>query len=369
MKSVRKKFYTALALAVVLIILLVQMPKAYSAELTAQEKALSVIEDVIGLDLTKYKAQVSSYFSDSPDDYGGLIREDMMYTLESVGSKVEINFRFVNKTLWIVDITAYNGSLLSAYYAKQLPTSILDVIKVILQRLQTYFGASYVQAMRDSMATVTDINSVNATIGNMKRMVTVDTNIISPNATSTSTSIYFMYTLNGADSPKKVNVHFIDGVLTGFSDGWSLFKIGSESVNIQREEAERTAREQANNSTTAVLNFGNRPIRTDLHMLPREPFTLYPFWFVELPLDYPNSTITGWQVGIWADTGKIAYSHPTGILGTPPNIENFTEPSPDTESQSENTENSQLNTYIIAAIASLIVAVATAAVVLKKRGK
>ncbi|MEM2099373.1 MAG: hypothetical protein QXU99_06510 [Candidatus Bathyarchaeia archaeon] len=377
MSTSKKKLCVALALAVVLTVSLAQMPKAYSAELTVQEKAISAIKDVVGLDMTKYSVELSSYFSDRPDDYGGLLRENIMYTLESGRSKMEFSFRFVNGILWFVDINPYNSSLLSAYYAKQLPISILDATKVILQRLQTYSGASYIQPMRNSMDAVTDINSVNATIGNLKRLVTVNTNVVSHNTTSTSISIYFMYTINGADSPKSVNVHFRDGALTGFGDGWGLFKIGSESIKISREEAISIAREQANNATTATLNFGNRPLRADLHMFPREPFTLYPFWFVELPLDYPNSTITGWQVGIWADTGKIAYSHPTGILGNSPNAENpLTVPiptapptSPDTKPESENNENSPLNTYLIAVTVSIITVVAIATIVLKKRTK
>jgi len=370
----RNEFYSALALAIILAILFAQMPKVYSVELTVQEKALSVISDVVGLDVTKYDVKLSHYSSGFPDDYGGLAGEDMTYTLESAGSKVDVNLRFVNKTLWFVHLYSYNGSLLLAHYAKQLPTNILDATKVILQRLHTYSRASHLEMIRDSMDTVSDINSVNATIGNLKRLVTVKTNVISPNATSTRTSIYFKYTMNGADSPKSVNIHFKNGVLTGFGDGWNIFTIGNESVNISKEEAINIAREQANNSTTTKLNFGNHSVRADLHLSPREPFTLYPFWFVELPLYYPNSTITGWQLGIWADTGEIEYSHPTGVHGTVPLTENpsesptnpestSTEPSSDTQSQPETDD----NTCLVVMIVSIIAVVATAVVVKQKR--
>ena len=322
----RKRFWLILAAVIVATVILITSWAAstlplspdFPAELTVQEKALLVLTDVVGLDIAKYNCELSSYFSEYPDDYGGLVREDLMYTLELAGSKMQIDLRFVNKTLWSVNLYSYNNSMLSAHYVKQLPNGILDATKVILQRLQIFSDASYIQEMLSTMDTVADINSVNATIGNLKRQVIVNTELVYRNATSnytsTSTSIYFMYTLNDADSPKSVSVHFRDGALTGFGDGWKLFTVGSEIVNITREEAISIAREQANNSTTDPLNFGNRPVRADLHMLPREPFTLYPFWFVELPLDYPNSKITGWQVGIWADTGKIEYSHPTGIL-------------------------------------------------------
>ncbi|MEM3000413.1 MAG: hypothetical protein QXX34_07820 [Candidatus Bathyarchaeia archaeon] len=96
-------------------------------------------------------------------------------------------------------------------------------------------------------------------------------------------------------------------------------------------------------------------------MLSRNPFVLYPFWFVELPLNYPNSTITGWQVGIWADTGEIAYSHPTGILGTQPDIENTAE--------TLNIENAQLSHYIIIATVTIAIATVTVMVIFKKRNR
>ncbi|MEM3378896.1 MAG: hypothetical protein QW674_08160 [Candidatus Bathyarchaeia archaeon] len=311
------KFFVVLALVALFIVLLAQMFKVNS-DVAVQEKALSVIKDIVGLDVTKYNVELTSYFSDHPDNYGGLQREDVVYTLKAEGVKIEFSLRFVNKSLWFVAINPVNCSLLSAHYAKQLPTDILEITKAILQRLHTYSGEPHLQMLCDTMNKVADMSSVNATIGNLRRLVTINTNFISQNVTSTMISFYFMYTINNADSPKSVNIHFRDGALTGFSDGWYLFKIGSENIKISREEAIIIAQKEANKAATTELNFGNRSIRADLYMLSRNPFVLYPFWFVELPLNYPNSTITGWQVGIWADTGEIAYSHPTGILGTPP---------------------------------------------------
>ena len=185
-----------------------------------------------------------------------------------------------------------------------------------------------------------------------------------------------MYTVNGADSPKSVNIQFRDGALTAFSNGWKFFSVGNENVRISREEAISIAREQANNATTTPLKYADRPVRADLHLQPREPFTLYPFWFVELPLNYPNSTVTGWQVGIWADTGKIAYSHPTGIMGSIPNTDSF--PSAPTSTPlipsssppvQESNENQPITMYVIAVSAILSIIVAVAVVAVKRRLK
>lgn len=368
MSNVRKKIYVVLTITMVLTVIFAHTRETYSAELTIPEKALSIITDVVGLDTKKYDVELSSYFSDYPDEYEGRLQENIVYTLQSASSEIRVISTFVNKTLWYVDINTNTNSLLSEHYAKQLPTGVLDGTRELLQRLQLSTDASYIQEISSTLDSVSDVNSLNSTVGNLKRKVIVNTEVVYHNATlnytSLSTSIYFMCTVNDADSPKSVNIHFKDGALTGFSNGWALFTIGSESVKISKEEAINISREQADSLTAVVLNYGDRPIRAELHMFPRESFELYPFWFVELPLDYSNSTITGWQVGIWADTGKIAYSHPTGVLGS------SSIPTPEllpTDPQPEDTENGQLNTYIIIGIASVIVAVATIAVALKKR--
>ncbi|MEM3000412.1 MAG: hypothetical protein QXX34_07815 [Candidatus Bathyarchaeia archaeon] len=223
------KFFVVLALVALFIVLLAQMFKVNS-DVAVQEKALSVIKDIVGLDVTKYNVELTSYFSDHPDNYGGLQREDVVYTLKAEGVKIEFSLRFVNKSLWFVAINPVNCSLLSAHYAKQLPTDILEITKAILQRLHTYSGEPHLQMLCETMNKVADMSSVNATIGNLRRLVTINTNFISQNVTSTMISFYFMYTINNADSPKSVNIHFRDGALTGFSDGWYLFKIGSENI-------------------------------------------------------------------------------------------------------------------------------------------
>ena len=45
-----------LILMLILVFLLMQVPTAYSAELTVPEKTLAFLEDVVMLDMTKYNA-------------------------------------------------------------------------------------------------------------------------------------------------------------------------------------------------------------------------------------------------------------------------------------------------------------------------
>ncbi|HSV49667.1 MAG TPA: hypothetical protein VLH35_05070, partial [Candidatus Acidoferrales bacterium] len=187
-------------------------------------------------------------------------------------------------------------------------------------------------------------------------------------------SLYFMYTFNGANSPKSISFHFQDGVLRNYVDAWGIFIVGNEDVKVTREEAIEIARSDAIESSTNPLNFTSaRTVTANLHMVVREKLTLYPFWFVELPLDYPNSTVNGWQEGIWADTGKIAYGHPTGMLGSMPDP-NSISPSPSNEPIVQ-PSNLQLNNsasdnspLIIVVIIILVISIISIATFRMKRG-
>ncbi len=56
---------------------------AYSAELTASEKALTFLTDVVGLDMTKYNATLTNNRVEYPSDLGGLAKEYVDYIFDS----------------------------------------------------------------------------------------------------------------------------------------------------------------------------------------------------------------------------------------------------------------------------------------------
>ncbi|MGB9853890.1 MAG: hypothetical protein ACPLRY_03665 [Candidatus Bathyarchaeales archaeon] len=318
----RKKFYAALVLAVILALPLLQMPKAYLAELTVQDKALSVMTDVIGFDMTKYNAQQTGYFVEYPSDLGGLAQEEVKYILESARSKIKVYCVFINKTLTYFVLDPIEGSPLYA----QPSTNVLDTAKGLLHRYQTFSKASYLQPMRDILNTVTELKPMITTVGNVKFQV-ADREIFD--------SITWMYTYNGIDFiMKKVGVSFKNGALYSFSDNWNLYKVGSTDVNISEEEAIRIARKRAKDYMVNVwpgpdveLDLVEEPLITRLTgSRGREPLTLYPFWFVELYFNKVYNNSYAIQVGIWADTGEIEYCHATGFMGGPPVEESPTTP-------------------------------------------
>ena len=326
MNASLRKLYTTLAVIIIAVVTLVaifiprlnqgeqsETPVLEHPEMTIQDKAILTLKEIVGLDLTKYEMNVTSIINPF-DDYEGSLVEDVICRLQSNESIIIIPITFVNKTLWRIDISPYKSSLDSAHYVKRLPTDPLSATRILLQRAQEYYqNPTYLKTMLDSLDSVNDLDSINTTIGTMKREAIVH---------SESIQIRFMYTFGEArDSPKSVNFNFMNGVFNGLGNGWKLFKIRNENLIVSREQAIATALELGNKASSNELKLRNESIRADLHLLPKEPFVLHPFWFVNLPLASPtpssNSSeipythaFTQWQVGIWADTGIIEYSHP-----------------------------------------------------------
>ena len=149
-----KRLHAVLVLAAVLALPLLQVSTAYPAELTASEKALTFLKDVVGFDMTKYNATLThNHVEYNPDYYGGLAQERVDYILESDESTIDVGCLFINKTLVFCNLDVLKGSPLYT----QPPTNVLDAAKSILDRYQNYVGDAYLQVMRNMLDTVTEI--------------------------------------------------------------------------------------------------------------------------------------------------------------------------------------------------------------------
>jgi hypothetical protein len=314
MKSSRKVcaiLAIAAMITILLTILFTQTVNPIVTQMSTQEKALNAMSDILGLNMTRYTAKLYNNFSYSSVNYGGLPEDDIAYTLAANDSELSVVVRFVNNSLMYLDFYGLNNSA-PIYYTQQLSDDPIVATKTILSRLHTLTNSPIIGEMQGIIEKTTDVITANKTVGNLKCQVLVNTMRIDENLTSTSTSIYFMYTLNGAGSPKSISVHFQNGVLKTIVNTWDIFSIGNENITVTREQAIEIARAHASNSTSNLLNFTSaRPVTAELRMVAREKLTLYPSWYVEIPLDYPGSSVNGWQEGIWADTGESSGGHPT----------------------------------------------------------
>lgn len=392
MKVAKKNLCTAFALVITLAFLFLHVPDVYPTELSVEEKAISIITDVAKLDMTKYNLNLSNH---TFDQYGGKPKEYLKYTLESNGNKLQVYFTFINKTLTNYALYQVDGSDFSPLYAQPLPASSLDVAKSFLQRYQIFSNTLTVQEARNILDTVTEVKTMNATVGNLKmRIIVMDNN---------STHIEWKRVINGLEFWTGLSIRIRNGVLDHFNDESSFYRIGSADVKISQEEAIRIAWEEAKTYTSLKIWMGDTyeiipfslkeeptTVRLQINTRDMEPFTMYPFWYIRFGAEKIQYGVNGVEVGVWADTGEVPYSHLTGYFGTISETENPTDttpdsssPEPDTENSTDSTSGSQtspefqlesntnppLTAYLIVATAATTIAVAVAAVALKKRSK
>jgi hypothetical protein len=195
----------------------------------------------------------------------------------------------------------------SPIYAQPQPFLVTDTAESILQRLSSLDAASYLEPMRNMLASVNETENFELTQGNTKLKVSLS---------GGDGEVMWLYTENGVDfSPKSLSLVFEDGVLKKLTDGWYMWKIGSTTVNISNDEAIAIARNAArgfswNADGEEVTDFNvlEDPVSAVFHPTPREdPLSLVPYWYITLYLDkvYPGG-INRIGVGLWADTGEVA---------------------------------------------------------------
>jgi uncharacterized protein YuzE len=229
-----QKFSVITAVVVMLVVSFLPAHNAYSIEPTAPEKTLIFLKDIVRLDLARYNVTLVSNVVEYPDDLGGLAEEHGYYTLESNESKLDVTYTFRNNILYYCNIGSVVGSPL---YAQPPSSNVLDTAKSVLERYQTYADASYLQVMRGMLDTVTEVKDMTTTSDNVKLKLSTKGDI---------TQFNWMYTSNGIDFTwKGTSVYFERGHLTFFLDGWYLYKIGSDSINVAEKEATSIARDYA----------------------------------------------------------------------------------------------------------------------------
>jgi hypothetical protein len=213
---------------------------------------------------------------------------------------------------------------------------------------------------------------MNVTIDNLKLKITENDSHL---------DLMWWYTLNGVDFPFGLSVDFVNGKLKGFSDNTKFYQIGSTDVKISPEEAIRTTKELAMDYTTLNVSTGNGTYKEvtlnliDEHMVVelqignREPFVFYPLWYVRIYAETSIGGTDGFQAGIWADTGEIAYSQLTGHHGVilPEDSSDHSSIQSQNDISDEVPSNQNLILYLFVAIVAITIA--TTALYVLKRSK
>jgi hypothetical protein len=271
---------------------------------TSTSKVLAFLRDVVQLNMTKYVANLEGNTVEYRPDRGGIVEELVGYSLTYEGSKLDVTLTFRDTTLSSYYLHVNEGT---PYYSLQ-PNNVLDSAKDLLERYQTYSGASHLDVMRNLLDTVNTTENYEATSGNVKLIITTEVSEV---------KIQFVYTSDNVDFQSKAVVLLFDnyGFLQSLSDDWSLFTAGSTEVNISKEEAIGIAVGCAKNFSWTVngeviSNFTLVEESATAELWPHsrdDPVVLVPYWYIKIPLDrvYPDR-VDHIAVGLWADTGEVS---------------------------------------------------------------
>jgi len=308
-----------LILMLILVFLILQVPRAYSAELTVPEKTLAFLEDVVMLDMTKYNATLEIFDVRYPDELHGLAQHNVLYILVSDESELEAAFGFKNESFAHCMI----GTLDSPLYSEPQPANIVDFAKGFLQRYQTYTGEPDFDGVRDFEETRSILDTVDVTENVTAMSDHVKLEVISR---TDYTALVWKYVLDNVAFPW-MTLEFRNGFVFGFDDNWRLYTAGSTDINYSEEEAVNVALEYledfswtAGDEEVTDFEIVEEPRRIELITTrSREPLTVYPYWRIELYLDkvYPGN-VNRISLAIWADTGEIISCIPLGGGGGPP---------------------------------------------------
>jgi|WetSurMetagenome_2_1015567.scaffolds.fasta_scaffold51365_2 hypothetical protein len=366
MKSL-KKCCVLFILVTALTISVAQVSIAKASDLPKQDQLYLFLKNVAGLDTSKYQVNLATSLPSN---------NQMLYHFNSEGSKLDISCEFRNNTLVCCLISQVSGSALLA----QSPTDDLGAAKRFLVGYQDYSKASYVQQMRETLNSVTELKneSSSADYGTMKKVLTR----ASGNTTLTVWMDDYGYVLfdwmnvvNGIKNPyNRLGLGVQNGIFEQFADDWNLYSVGCAEMKVSKEEAVGYAVERLKIFSYSVGDtvVGNLvvakdfPASAEVSMQPRGGL-LYPHWEIYLPLDKMYlGQVTSVRVMMWADTGEIDSIQAASTLGDP--SEGSTALTSEPSAQPENnTLSFSAEVDVVVCVAVATAAVAGSVLVLRRR--
>ena len=308
-----------LLIAIILSVILVYsafailVPSTKAVEVTNQRKGLSILSNVVGLDLTKYTMTAEETQVDSQASYLGVIpQENVVYDLTSNDSKLKALYTFADGNLQMIHVLENEGSP----HTTSAVTNARELAQDFLSNYQVYTQESFYGELNSLLDDVDASKNATKNDGNTQLEVS---------AIDGYTTFKWTYTFNGVIAPSKfVALGFNNGFLTAFVDYWQVYKMGSTNVFLSEKEAIAIALETAKDYFWSLKleevaldseNFNESNVRWTALIFdnsleagkPRseDRLELYPVWRVGIALDKWYGQMYGIQVDIWADTREV----------------------------------------------------------------
>ncbi|MFA7398737.1 MAG: hypothetical protein WC046_09665, partial [Candidatus Bathyarchaeia archaeon] len=199
------------------------MPSVNAAEVSNQQKGLTVLSDVLGLTLADYNTTVQIYPTDS---YLGVIPQEIIrYRLEAPSNTMDVLYTFADGRPRMIQVLENKGT---PYLAKTT-SDVLEMTKSILNKYEGYSKSQYYTELLSMIEdTKSNENSTIISENTKLEITTID---------NTST-FRWTYIANGVEAPDKcVVLHYQDGFLGYFIDNWSIYNIGSTDLSLSEDQA------------------------------------------------------------------------------------------------------------------------------------
>ena len=292
------------------------VPSANAAEVTNQQKGLSILSNVVGLNLTKYTVTAEDAQAGPQASYLDVVpQEKVTYELTADRSTIKALYTFANGKLQMIQVLEREGS--PSFVKSAAFSNDVELAKDFLINYQRYTGNSLFGELKSMLnGGFFGENSTKAS-GNI---------VLESTENEGETSFKWYYSANGAVAPysKFVTLCFKDGFLSAFVDNWRLYNIGSTTVNLSEKEAVAVALETAKahfwsfkleDDALDAKNFNESNVCwTSLifdnsldggKARSEDLLELYPVWRVGIALNKWYGQMYGIQVDVWADTGEV----------------------------------------------------------------
>lgn len=357
-------------ICVFMLIVLISVPllmytsKAQAIDTTANlgNKALSFLDEVIQLDMSKYK--VTLYENSSNGNH--LFYKLYPNTLSPFGSETNAVFSFYNGTLGSCNLLPGTEGLMY----KQSFTDRFNVTLGIVQRFELWANDSWVKGMETLMVKVGSEKNMFQVSGNESLRITV----LSDGFGEYKFSNY----LEGVEyTGVSVAMGNSSGRGIFFTDSRAFHTIGNTTINVSRDQAITIAEDYVKNysynhtfgneTSIIVSNLNVTGISSaDLAANPRYAAmgsimnsTLFPYWDIRVNVsNMPASGLGGVGVVISANDGTVTSSYQFSNMDIGPLLSSFFFPI-----------TASLLSTLVAIIAIPIIVGVVLVIVLKRQGK
>jgi hypothetical protein len=282
---------------------------------TLTQTALTFVNNVSGIDVDMYNVTSDCKGPIDSPLYPGHTEALIDLSLTSPDSQIEMELEFIDSWLVSYRLTSESGQL-ALNAAKS--SDVLNAAKDALGRYQKLFNIVYVSQlalMIDSITTEDRAQTFDLEFATIS---------FHPDASMAGSASITWSCKNATRKILALSINK-EGLLEWFRDMWGINKISNSEILISAQTALQVASDNVKDyakklgARIANVNITFGYINSYPEARGGDPFVLYPSWDVEFTFDrlYDNA-ISGYFVGIWADTGEMRTATPEGFWGQLP---------------------------------------------------